>query len=97
MKYLAIVIFAFVLNLSALNTSFYSHEVKTLTTLSVEMGSDKMDVSDSSDLYDDPYFYLVGSAYIPLAASTSYVTLDSFYAYEKIFILLEPPASNLFV
>ncbi len=97
MKYLAIILFALVLNLSALNATFYSHEVKTLTASSVEMGSEKMDGSESSDLYDDPYFHFVGSSYIPLGASTSHLCFSSFYAYEKIVILLEPPESNLFV
>lgn len=97
MKYLAIILFAFVLNLSALNATFYANEVKTLTTSSVEIGSEKIDVSESSDLYDDPYFYLIASAYIPLGISSPHLSFSSFYAYEKMRILLEPPESNLFV
>ena len=97
MKYLAIILFAFVLNLSALNATFYANEVKTLTTSSIEMGSEKVDMSESSDLYDEPYFYLFDSAYIPLATSSSYQDFASFYTYEKNVILLEPPELNLFV
>ncbi|MDP3267365.1 MAG: hypothetical protein Q8M39_11115 [Sulfuricurvum sp.] len=97
MKYLAIILFAFVLNLSALNATFYVNEVKTLTTSSIEMGSEKMDVSESSDLYDDPYFNLISSPYIPLDVSNTHLSFSDFYPYEKIFILLEPPESNLFV
>lgn len=97
MKYLAIILFAFALNLSVLNASFFSNQVETSAPLSIELNVEKMDVSEASDSYDDPYFYLISSAYIPLDISNTHLSFSAFYPYEKIFILLEPPESNLFV
>jgi len=97
MKWLTMVLFAFILNLSAFNVIFYSHNVPTAPTVSIEIDSEKMDVAELSDLDDDPYLYLFDSTYIPFTASHCYLDFSSFYEYDNIRILLKPPELNLFV